>query len=72
MKREGWFIVDNDLILGRRNMQEKLLKRTKKGVPLGSIAFETENNAVSELNFMKNWGFWPLFTPDARIEKIAF
>lgn len=67
----GWFICDDNLILGIRKTQT-LLNRTKRGIPRGALEFESEKDAETELHVMHACGAYPLFTPNARVERITW
>ena len=66
MKREAYFIVDDRLVFGYRSNEEYLLKRTKRGVPSGVCAFDSELIAKAELEMKRAIGAFPLFFPRAR------
>ena len=70
-KYTGWFICDAHLILGIRTY-ETLLRRTKKGIPKYALQFDTKRDAELELHMMREYGSWPLFAPNARVEQIEW
>lgn len=67
----AWFIADEAFILGRR-AHDCLLKRVQRGIPSGATSFASEQAATRELAFMREWGFFPLFTPNAKPVKLTW
>jgi len=58
-----WILIDDTgLVLVNRNHNEKLVKMTKKGIPQGSISFNTQREALDELYTMEITGKWPLWS----------
>ncbi len=70
MQKVGWFIVSDTQVLGIRHGREGLLRRTKRGVPSGSLKFNTQAQAQTEIGILISGGHWPLFMPYARAERI--
>ena len=65
-KSPGYYIVDKDFVLGGAT-GDRLLRRTKRGVPSGSIDFGSEGRAQSELGYLRRTGRLPLFARGASV-----
>lgn len=71
MKRKKlWYITDGQLVLVLLNGQEKLVGILKSGqVPHGSLAFNTKNEADTELYWIRKTGRWPTFSKRAYVKQ---
>lgn len=64
----GYYIADDDFVLGLgADGFTQLRRRTKRGVPSGSIKFGSPEAAERELSVLRGGHHWPGFTPGASV-----
>lgn len=66
----GWLLVGHGMTIAYdRSDRQCLRQMTKRGIPQGSLTFNTEKEALSELHTMKCCSYWPLWIDTVKVEE---